>query len=72
MDNGNSANIIDLNSYRVRRRERQADPSEFTRHTAASPVVVGGIALQLFWFWPIWFWVPVGPVTGPASQWDAS
>ncbi|WP_128931035.1 hypothetical protein [Bradyrhizobium zhanjiangense] len=68
----NSTKIIDLDAYRSMRRQRKiwnlAGPGE---NAAAGPSM-SGFAMPLFWFWPTWFWVPMGAAVTSAVGWDAS
>lgn len=68
----NSARIIDLDAYRLKRRQQAAETVTRPQESAASTPSFGGGTMPLFWFWPTWVWVPVPVPAVSAAQWDAS
>ncbi|QOZ67370.1 hypothetical protein [Bradyrhizobium arachidis] len=67
----NSARIIDLDAYRLKRRQQASEAVIGPQQNAAGNPSFGG-AMPLLWFWPTWVWVAVPVPAVSAVQWDAS
>jgi hypothetical protein len=65
----NSARIIDLDAYRSMRRRQQPATSAGQWQNATFGPSFG--AMQLFWLWPAWVWVPMAVPATSAAHWDA-
>lgn len=63
----NSAQIIDLESYRSTRRSRRTGAG--TAGTTKAGPAAGSLALPVFWFFPTWVWMPVP--AAPDVRWDS-
>jgi len=69
-ETSNSVLIIDLGAHRSMRR-RQSMTAAGQRQNASVDSFFGRSAMQLFWFWPTWVWVPMAMPATSAMQWDA-
>lgn len=66
-----SARIIDLDAYRLMRRQQASRTVNGPQQNPAGNSYSGG-SMPLFWFWPTWVWVPIPVPAVSAAQWDAS
>jgi hypothetical protein len=67
-----TARIIDFNAYRSRRHGRQLDGKPPVSGGASHGFVATGFATPLFWYWPVFVWVPVVVPAASAAGRDFS